>query len=238
MSLLEIVLLVIGVVVFGLSFIIPYKKETQSEETKELIDSEVKNIVRNEMTQIKGQVDEVVEEAVTYSIEKTERSLERISNEKIMEVNDYSNTVLNEINRNHQEVMFLYDMLNSKHNNLKDTVSKAEKTVKEVEKVTKETATKETVIDEKIDEEVDSQEFQPLNRIKGDYPYKLENEVAILKKEELDFLLEEVNGANKNDEIIHLYKLGKSKVEIAQELQLGVGEVKLVIDLYEIVENK
>lgn len=234
MSSLEIVLLVIGVVVFVLSFIIPYKKETQSEETKELIDSEVKNIVRNEMTQIKGQVDEVVEEAVTYSMEKTERSLERISNEKIMEVNDYSNTVLNEINRNHQEVMFLYDMLNSKHNNLKDTVSKAEKTVKEVEK-----ATKETVIDEKTEEFiVDSQEFQPLSRMKGDYSYKLESEVIFPKKDELDSILEEVNGVNKNDEILHLYKLGKSKVEIAQELQLGVGEVKLVIDLYEIVENK
>ena len=38
---------------------------------------------------------------------------------------------------------------------------------------------------------------------------------------------------NNNDMIIKLYEEGKSMVEIAKELNLGVGEVTLVIDLYE-----
>ena len=38
---------------------------------------------------------------------------------------------------------------------------------------------------------------------------------------------------NSNEEILRLHKEGKSNVAIAKELGLGVGEVKLVIDLFE-----
>ena len=37
---------------------------------------------------------------------------------------------------------------------------------------------------------------------------------------------------NNNDRILELHKKGKSNVAIAKELGLGVGEVKLVIDLF------
>lgn len=46
------------------------------------------------------------------------------------------------------------------------------------------------------------------------------------------FSEEESGGRNSNERILELYAQGKSKVEIAKELGLGVGEVKLVIDLY------
>ena len=39
-------------------------------------------------------------------------------------------------------------------------------------------------------------------------------------------------GNNKNDKILSLHAEGKSNVAIAKELGLGVGEVKLVIDLF------
>ena len=38
--------------------------------------------------------------------------------------------------------------------------------------------------------------------------------------------------ANSNARILQLHKLGKTDVEIAKELGLGLGEVKLVIGLY------
>ena len=37
---------------------------------------------------------------------------------------------------------------------------------------------------------------------------------------------------NRNDEIIALYKSGKSVMEISKLLGMGQGEVKLIIDLY------
>ena len=37
---------------------------------------------------------------------------------------------------------------------------------------------------------------------------------------------------NNNDRILRMYREGRSNVEIAKELGLGVGEVKLVINLF------
>ena len=133
MDTMEIVLLIAGVIIFILSFLIPDKKGDGSGISKALAEEEIKKMVGEEFVAIKGHVDEVVEEAVTYAIEKTERSLERLSNEKIMAVSEYSDTVLSEIHKNHEEAMFLYDMLNSKHTNLKNTVSEVNRTVKEAE---------------------------------------------------------------------------------------------------------
>lgn len=138
MDIMEIVLLIAGGIVFILSFLVPMKKEEDMEETRGLAKEEIKALVSEELEAVRGHVDDVVEEAVTYSIEKTERSLERLSNEKIMAVNEYSDTVLAEIHKNHEEVMFLYDMLNDKHINLKNTVSEVNRTVKEVKETKKE----------------------------------------------------------------------------------------------------
>ena len=41
------------------------------------------------------------------------------------------------------------------------------------------------------------------------------------------------NTQNNNDRILELHKAGKSNMAIAKELGLGIGEVKLVIDLFE-----
>ena len=40
---------------------------------------------------------------------------------------------------------------------------------------------------------------------------------------------------NNNDLILKMHKQGKSNVAIAKELGLGVGEVNLVIDLFEVM---
>ncbi len=53
-------------------------------------------------------------------------------------------------------------------------------------------------------------------------------------------MLQQQNGAiekeeqsyNNNEKILRLHKLGKSETAIAKDLGLGVGEVKLVIDLF------
>ena len=136
MTVLEIVLLVAGAILFVLSFIIPAKKQEASDDVRAMIEEEVKKKVTEETESIKKHVDGVVDEAVAYAQEKTERSLERISNEKIMAVNEYSDTVLEEINKNHKEVMFLYDMLNDKHDILVGAVNEASRIISETQEST------------------------------------------------------------------------------------------------------
>lgn len=264
MGVLEIVLLLVGGVLAILSFVIPVTREEVPQETKELAQGEIKSLVDQEMDSIRQHVDDVVDEAVGYAVEKTERSLERLTNEKIMAVNEYSDTVLQEIHKNHEEAMFLYDMLNSKHNNLKETVTEVSKTVKEVEETKREAEAvvnsfqllkPESIADSLkplISEKVQVQEIMPAKEVKTglarlamnrkDEPAQVEEEpiaeipaaeVPAKPPVDLSFMATgQEPAASKNEQILKMRQQGKSKVAIAKELGLGVGEVKLVIDLY------
>ena len=137
MTILEIILLAAGALLIAASFFFPEKEEASSiENIDALVREEVKASIEAESENMRRHVEDVVDEAVSYAEEKTERTLERITNEKIMAVNEYSDTVLDEINKNHKEVMFLYDMLNDKQKNLKNTVTEASEAAKEVQKTT------------------------------------------------------------------------------------------------------
>ena len=247
---MEIVLLIIGGIAFAVSFLIPEGKEEISEETRKLAREETGTLVAQEMERIKSQVDDTVEEAMEYSMEKTERSLERISNEKIMAVNEYSETVLEQINRSQQEMTFLYDMLNAKHDNLKNTATEVEQKVREaevasreVEAVTREAqqTRKETEAAAQAARQVVVPAFQALQaqKVSEESAHVLEQaispETAAKEQEDAQTQMElpETDGySNSNDKILELHRQGRSEVSIARMLGLGVGEVKLVIDLF------
>lgn len=125
MNSMEIILLIIGVLVFVASFLIPSGKGPAYD--KEMTEDEISGLLARELERIRGQVDDTMDEAIKDSLERTKRSLERISNEKIMAVSEYSETVLGQINKSQQEITFLYDMLNAKHDSLKATASEVEK---------------------------------------------------------------------------------------------------------------
>ena len=125
MSAMEIVLLIMGVVIFLLGYLLPGSKKKPDEEVQMISEDEVRKMVAGEIESARDKISDIVDETINYSIEKTERALERVTNEKIMAVNEYSDTVLEEINKNHKEVVFLYDMLNDKHDNLMSTINEA-----------------------------------------------------------------------------------------------------------------
>ncbi len=243
MSITEITLLITGAVVFVLSFLLPVKKNETSKESRALVKEEIQSLVSQEMDNVKEHVDDVVEEAVGYAMEKTERSLERLSNEKIMAVNEYSDTVLEEIHKNHEEVMFLYDMLNDKHINLKKIVTEVNRTVKEVEATKKEAEAVVSTFQRLAPEDagksvretagdLETNVVEPDNRSK-DLLYTQGADDKLQDGMDTSFVFQpEEEGRNNNEKILELYRKGKSKVAIAKELGLGVGEVKLVIDLY------
>jgi len=260
MDTLEIVVLVAGAIIFILGFLLPAPKENVSEATKELAKEEVRTMVSKEMDGIKGHVEDVVDEAVGYAVEKTERSLERLTNEKIMAVNEYSDTVLKEIHKNHEEVMFLYDMLNSKHTSLKNTVSEVNKTVKEAAETTREA---EEVVNsfQKLSPESITLQWEGATETEAkkesmgvatkeyggkDSSQKSAADKQLTEKTSVDTTTGNGNAEqketttepspgstlNSNDKILELYRMGKTEVAIAKELGIGVGEVQLVVGLF------
>lgn len=226
MGILEIVLLIAGIIIFTGSFFLPLGGEKNTGIDKKAAKEEIHGLVEEEMNTVRSKMQGKMEETSEDAIEKAERSLERLTNEKIMAVNEYSDTVLQEIHKNHEEVMFLYDMLNSKHANIKDTVSKMDKAVKAAENKTVENKTAEnkaaadktagTMAEEKTADTSQTESLiQPEN------------------SPEIGFMGETMQeGQNNNEKILEMHRQGKSTVAIAKELGLGVGEVKLVIDLY------
>lgn len=234
MGALEIIVLVAGGIIFVLSFLLPVSKEEVANETKELAKEEIKAMVSQEMESVRSHVDDVVDEAVGYAVEKTERSLERLTNEKIMAVNEYSDTVMQEIHKNHEEAMFLYDMLNSKHTNLKNTVFEVNRTVKEAEETKKEAEAVVNSFQRLQPEAVSKASAIPVGTVTAKEPEK-DDKPAADTSDSLDIsFMQDVEGQahNSNEKILELYSQGKSNVAIAKELGLGVGEVKLVIDLF------
>lgn len=286
MGIMEIVLIVLGVIVFVGSFLLPAGKKTDLESSSQISEELIHEMVEKEMEGAKTQIGDIVDETIIYAMEKTERSMDRLTNEKMLAVNEYSDTVLEEINKNHKEVVFLYDMLNDKHENLKSTVSEAAKmagevkqTVKDAEILAKEvesSVTKEVEIQtlEVKPPEVTQPEFTPIKAEKVELIYPMPeredvqsspvtqeageariveplkmaakpsgqmeeadkgadaNPVSVTTSE-VEVTLDADGKRNNNDRILEMHNAGRSNMAIAKELGLGIGEVKLVIDLFE-----
>lgn len=276
MNITELILLIFGGIVFTVSFFLPSGGKKEKDGISKADEEEIKEIIGREVEEAKTQISDIVDETITYSMEKTERSMERLTNEKIMAVNEYSDTVLEQINKNHKEAVFLYDMLNDKHENLKSTVSEAVKTASEVKQTVKDAEVtareaKEQAVEikEQIPAPVPEKEFIPIQaprvevngtsietesepekepeKPKKKTARKVKAEDPALKAEAVDSEKTEkaskvdlsmaapgkTGGRNSNERILELHKAGKSNMAIAKELGLGIGEVKLVIDLFE-----
>ena len=131
MTTLSAILLIGGAMVFIVSFIMPEMGSELDEVDPGLTKKQLDDLIEKEMKDVRSQVADIVEETSNYSVEKTERALERLTNEKISAVSEYSETVMEDIHKSHEEVMFLYDMLNNKHEDLKETASQVSASVKE-----------------------------------------------------------------------------------------------------------
>ncbi len=245
----------------ALGYILPAVKKDTDEDLAAMGEDEIKQMINREVDGVKEHISDIVDETVTYSMEKTERAMERLANEKIMAVNEYSDTVLEEINKNHKEVLFLYDMLNDKHESLKSTLSDAGKTVEEVKQTLKDAEITAKEAKESADGRINTvfdDGFVPIMPPRVEIVHKPEGDFVSpntdMPKEEDDWLQfisagsepdvkeeaaplmqndEDDGSRNSNDRILELHKAGKSDITIAKELGLGIGEVKLVIDLYE-----
>ncbi len=231
MGILEIVLLIAGIIIFTGSFFLPLGGEKDTGIDQKAAKEEIHGLVEEEMNNVRSKMQDKMEETSEDAVEKAERALERLTNEKIMAVNEYSDTVLQEIHKNHEEVMFLYDMLNSKHANIKDTVSKMDKAVKAAENKTVENKTAENKTAE--NKAAADKTAGTMAEEKTADTSQTESLIQPENSPEIGFMGETVQeGQNNNEKILEMHRQGKSTVAIAKELGLGVGEVKLVIDLY------
>ena len=323
-SITEIVLIVAGFAAIIIGYLLPASKEMDDED-KMLMEREIRELVRREVEGQKETIKNMVDDTVDNSLDRTERAMERISNEKLSAIGEYSDTVINDIHKNHDEVMFMYDMLNDKHKNLTNVVSEvsrktdeakqavrdAEVTAREAQEATStlENAVKipapsredhvRAILLDEVDDKlsgiripyrekeieqpekvvrperpnvaanaslnargsgyVSEQDLTPLHEIPaqvitaeaasslhviGNKTDSSNNMGKVVQLTEAiraegrtanpDKNMRELTAndpISQNRQIIEMHKAGKSNMVIARELGLGIGEVKLVIDL-------
>ena len=112
---LQIAMIVIGMVCLIGSFFVSEKlSKADLEEMKKMSEQEIKVILDARMQDASAQIDEKIQDKVEDAVAQIERGGEKETNEKILAISEYSDTVLTSMNKSHDEIVFLYDMLNDK----------------------------------------------------------------------------------------------------------------------------
>lgn len=200
MGTVAIVLIVIGIICVIISIILGITDNKEQADTASYV-SDYDSA--KQVSQVSKAIDDIIEKKMQDIEEKTEASLDKISNTKILEMNEYADNVLKEINRNHSEVMFMYDMLNEKDKEIKTTVKSVNATNTQARGM--------GTVRERL--------------IKLDETQKAPQRISVD-----EFPLDDK--LDKNQKIMTLYNNGYDDIDIAKRLKLGVGEVRLVIKLY------
>ena len=126
----SIILFLIGLVIIFISYIISEKVTVQHKDGDDIyaVQSDlVDNLLRENDELLKEKIEVIIQERAEEEVEKVEEKLAHLSNEKIMAVTEFSDQILEKIDHNHNEVVFLYDMLNEKENEMKEFVQEIDK---------------------------------------------------------------------------------------------------------------
>ena len=327
MTTLEITLILVGIVFLIGSFMVKDKlSKNDLDKIADMSAEELKVITEKEVKNAESAIDGMLNEHIASKTDETKRDLEKETNSKIMAINEYSDTVLDSINKSHNEIMFLYSMLNDKHEeltrlsgNIEKITAQAKKTFEPVDasKInnlsnktvssakpvghaapvpnrqavtesrgiassdtvtgTKNTAsvkTQNVSAQNMMSQNVSTQNIMSQNTVVRNNAASntavlnaavpnmaAQNTVAqnaaasnmptrnmpaqnmtasnvampsqnLSNTDVQSSRVYDISEINHNPQILRLYKSGKDIVEIAKELGLGKGEVKLVIDLY------
>lgn len=253
----EIILLLIGCVFMIGSFFVTEKlSPSELSKVAELSEEELGKIIDRGMTNAVSRIDESIGERLDNSMENVDRALEKETNEKIMAINEYSDTVLEAINKSHNEIMFLYSMLNDKHAELTGMVSDLQRLSADVRNMQESMANQRVPARPQPTVDRNRTAARPETvRTRADQRTASAATTASVAAAPAGSAASatsantapkaETNAAkqggdsnpNHKKEILALHKQGLNEIEIAKRLKMGIGEVRLMIGLYKGEEN-
>lgn len=233
-----IVLIVIGLIFIFVSFFISEAMNDSISEEKEKVAVDV-TLTDEQRTTVQQQIEDAITEYCENILYQTENQLATMSNEKTLALGDYAVSVCEEIEKNHKEEMFLYSMLGEKEKELKllvqqvdelrkdlrDTLMQSNQLLEEATAAAQVVQTNQSQVAQHVVNETETEDsfdaaLQELDAMEIDFSDTDENTTNTTTE-------------NANEIILELKKSGMSIIEIAKQLGLGVGEVKLVVDLYQ-----
>lgn len=222
---LQISLLVIGIVFLVGSFFVSEKLSSSDvQEIQKLGEKEIKVLLEKEMKAAELKLEEMAKDKIDEKIESFAVETDKELNNKIMSISEYSDTVLDSMNKSHNEIMFMYEMLNEKQQKVTD--------------LTKELGLMQSAVTQmeaSIDDKIEQVEAMSQKAVELEMPENIgvsEDDSSLQDEFEAYNENEHAGEGNRNDEIIKLYNEGLSEIEIAKQMGKGLGEVKLVLGLF------
>lgn len=237
----------IVLVILGVALLIGSCFFTKEEKGEPEYDELIKRLAKRELTveeteRIRETVDRIVSEKTEEVILKTDDYLSQVANEKIMSVDEFSKQILERLDKNNSDVMFLYNMVTETKEELKTEIANAKKAQDALERTTekkteeaktpgvapkkKEAPGKQTALPKQESLKKPAVKKEPAE------PKQTDDIAALLAA---TMTMEPDTAAEADmpkEKILELYKSGKSIRDISRELGMGQGEVKLVVDLY------
>lgn len=207
MEAIAIMLTILGIAVIVISCFMVDKTDRKS--TDPILDTALNQSMAEFSSELKERFDETCKDTTEAYLFKADNQLSQLSNEKIIAVHEFSEQILEKIKHNHEEVIFLYNMLGEKEEELKNLMKSADRQKKSLE----ESALHSVIAENKA--------AQP----KKNTAVRTEAN-AVKAADNLE------TGGNSNQKILELHSQGFSIVDISKALEIGQGEVKLVVDLY------
>lgn len=251
MTTIEIILLLAGCVFMIGSFFISEKlSSSELDKIAELSEDELKKIIEREVNNAGTQMDDVIGQKMEEAGGQAERAMEKEANEQIMQIHEYSETVMESMKKTHDEIMFLYSMLNDKHTEMTSMTGDLQRLAADIRNlyenmsakagtsirkpvaeshVAQQPVMKQNAVVQPMTETID---VQPEPEVQANRFQEIQEPEQKTEKPETA----DAQGMS-NDMILKLYEQGLSKVEIAKQLGRGLGEVNLVIELYKGDEN-
>lgn len=235
------VLIAVGLVVVAISFFVSEKAD-EKLGAKEAPAAQPKDIwTEKDEKKVSDWIEAILSEKSEEVVVRADDELSQISNEKIMAVSEFSDQLLEKLEQNHSEIIFLYNMLGEKEEEIKKLVNKPVQIADAPVSVAVQPKTEEMEVPEEAET---AEKAEPENN--GGSAPTLKEAISGLEaaamaassrkkpapKKKTVNRVETLEG-NQNEKILQLAEAGKSVLEISKELGLGQGEVKLVIDLFQ-----
>ncbi len=109
MTAVEVVLILIGVVfLLGSFFVTERLTPTEISRVAELSEDELRIVMEREMGVASAKISDIVDNTVDLSVDKVQRSMEKVSNEKIMAISEYSDSVMEKLKKSFQGCPSVY----------------------------------------------------------------------------------------------------------------------------------
>jgi DNA polymerase III gamma/tau subunit len=214
----------------------------------QLSEDELQGVMNRELEVASAKISDMVDNAVDLSVDKVKRSMEKASNEKIMAIGEYSETVMEQLKKTNNEVTFLYSMLGDKHeelresmvelNELMDAYAKLPKSAPHVQSAPQAATAQANAPAAKAQKPQANAPAKPAEQPAPQKPPAEQTPAAPAQppeKEEPKVPKPEEETAeqpSQREVILARYRDGEDLKKIARDLGMGYGEVKLIVELY------